>query len=252
MRRTMSATERTILNEPENAFDVSRIREDFPILRQTVHGKPLVYLDNAATTQKPKSVIDALDNYYSADNSNIHRGVHELSERATRAYEEARANVQRLIRSKHSREIIFVRGTTEAINLVAHSYGSRYVQPGDEILITAMEHHSNIVPWQILCEQRGAVLKVAPIDDDGELLLDEFERLLNSRTKIVSIAHVSNALGTINPIKRIVEMAHGWNAAVVVDGAQAAPHLPVDVRELDCDFYAFSGHKLYGPTGIGI
>ncbi|HMG32341.1 MAG TPA: cysteine desulfurase [Blastocatellia bacterium] len=250
----MSATEKTtrIGQAAIEPFDVRRVREDFPILSQTVHGKPLVYLDNAATSQKPKIVIDALQHFYSADNSNIHRGVHLLSERATRAYEEARVKVQRFIHARESKEIIFVRGTTEAINLVAQCYGGTHVSPGDEILITAMEHHSNIVPWQILCEQKGAVLRVAPINDDGELLLDEFERLLGRRTKVVAIAHISNALGSINPIKQIVEMAHSRNVPVLVDGAQAVPHAVVDVQDLGCDFYAFSGHKLYGPTGIGV
>jgi cysteine desulfurase/selenocysteine lyase len=233
-------------------FDVYIIREDFPILKQEINGRPLVYLDNAATSQKPQSVIDALVRYYRQDNANIHRGIHTLSQRATEAYEEARNKVRRFINAADPREIIFVRGATEAINLVVSSYGRQHIGPGDEILITAMEHHSNIVPWQMLCEERGARLRVAPINDDGELILEEFERLLGERTKIVAIAHVSNALGTINPVRRIVEMAHGWNAVVLVDGAQAAPHLKVDVRELDCDFYAFSGHKMFGPTGIGV
>ncbi len=238
--------------ESRLSFDVQKVREDFPILKQRVHGKPLVYLDNAATAQKPLSVIDALSRYYTTENSNIHRGLHFLSERATKDYEEARAKVQRFVNAEESKEIIFVRGTTEGINLVAQSYVRTRLQPGDEVVISAMEHHSNIVPWQIVCEQTGAKLRVAPIDDSGQILLDEFQRLLNSRTKFVSVAHVSNALGTVNSIKRIIEMAHQWDAAVLVDGAQAAPHLKVDVRELDCDFYAFSGHKLYGPTGIGI
>jgi len=233
-------------------FDVAAIREDFPILRQTVHGKPLVYLDNAATAQKPRSVIDAITRFYTMDNSNIHRGLHALSERATAAYEDVRSKARRFLGAAEEREIIFVRGTTEAINLVAHSYGRPHVGPGDEVLITAMEHHSNIVPWQILCEEKGARLRIAAIDDDGALLLDDLERLLTPRTRILAIPHVSNALGTINPVRRIVEMAHRRDVPVLVDGAQAAPHLPIDVRELGCDFYAVSGHKMFGPTGIGL
>ena len=233
-------------------FDVEKIRAEFPILKQTVYGKPLVYLDNAATSQKPAPVIEATTRYYSADNSNIHRGVHLLSERATREYEEARAKAQSFINAAHSKEIIFVRGTTEAINLVMNSYGRANVGAGDEVLITAMEHHSNIVPWQMLCEEKGARLRVAPINDDGELILDEFEKLLNEKTKIVSVVHISNALGTINPVHRIVEMAHRFGARVLIDGAQAAPHARIDVQALDCDFYAFSGHKVFGPTGIGV
>jgi cysteine desulfurase/selenocysteine lyase len=234
------------------SFDSSTIRKDFPILKQLVYGKPLVYLDNAATSQKPAAVIDAMTHYYSMDNSNIHRGVHLLSERATQAYEEARMKVQRFINAAVSKEIIFTRGTTEAINLVANSYGRANVNSGDEVLITAMEHHSNIVPWQMLCEEKGARLRVAPINDDGELILEEFEKLLNERTKLVSLVHVSNALGTINPIRAIVEIAHRHNVPVMIDGAQASPHMKLDVQELDCDFYAFSGHKVYGPTGIGV
>ena len=233
-------------------FDVKRIREDFPILKQRIHGKPLVYLDNAATAQKPRQVVAAISDFYCSDCSNIHRGVHELSQRATRSYEEARIKAQRFIGARDWREIVFVRGTTEAINLVAQSYGRRNIGPGDEILITAMEHHSNIVPWQLLCEDTGAVLRVAPMNDRGELLLDEFRALLGPRTKLVALAHVSNALGTINPVHEVIDMAHRRGAAVLLDGAQAAPHLEVDVSELDCDFYCFSGHKLFGPTGIGI
>ena len=234
------------------AFDVRAIREDFPVLHQTVFGKPLVYLDNAATAQKPRAVIDAITRFYTLDNSNIHRGLHALSERATAAYEESRAKARRFLHAAEDREIIFVRGTTEAINLVAHSYGRPHLGAGDEVLITAMEHHSNIVPWQILCEEKGARLRIAAIDDDGALLLDDLERLLTPRTRIVSVPHVSNALGTINPVRRIVEMAHQREVPVLVDGAQAAPHLPIDVRELGCDFYALSGHKMFGPTGIGV
>src|SRR5262245_15943215 len=233
-------------------FDHQAIKAGFPILSQSVHGKPLVYLDNAATSQKPSSVIDAIARYYSTDNSNIHRGVHLLSERATQAYEEARETVQRFINAAHSKEILFVRGTTEAINLVAGAYGRSHVTAGDEILITAMEHHSNIVPWQILCEEKAARLRVAPITDDGELILEEFEKMLGPRTKLVSVVHVSNTLGTINPVKTMVEMAHRRNIPVLLDGAQAAPHMRVDVQNLDCDFYTLSGHKIYGPTGIGI
>ncbi|MFQ5926945.1 MAG: SufS family cysteine desulfurase [Terriglobia bacterium] len=237
---------------PPVAFDVERIREDFPILKQKVHGNPLIYLDNAATSQKPQAVLDALGRFYSTECSNVHRGVHQLSERATRDYEEARRKLARFVNAREKREIVFVRGTTEAINLVAQSYGRAHVRAGDEILITHMEHHSNIVPWQMLCEENGAVLRVAPINDDGELLLDEFERLLNERTCLVAVTHVSNALGTINPVREIIAMAHRWNVPVLIDGAQAAPHLRVDVQELDCDFYAFSSHKLYGPTGVGV
>jgi len=237
---------------PAVPWDVERIRKDFPILHQEVHGKPLVYLDNAATAQKPRAVIDALTRFYTRDNANVHRGLHQLSERSTAAYEESRMKVRRFLNAAEDREIVFVRGTTEAINLVACSYGRAHVGHGDEVLITTMEHHSNIVPWQILCEEKGARLRVAPIGDDGELLLDEFEALLGPRTRLVSLTHVSNALGTINPIRRIVEMAHRRNVPVLVDGAQAAPHFKVDVRELDCDFYTLSGHKLFGPTGIGV
>jgi cysteine desulfurase/selenocysteine lyase len=221
-------------------------------LRQKIRGRPLVYLDNAATTQKPRAVLDAIRHYYEEDNANIHRGVHTLSERATRKYEEARAKVQRLLNAAEAREIVFVRGTTEAINLVAQSFGRQNVGPGDEVLITHMEHHSNIVPWQMLCEEKGAKLRVAPISDDGELVLDEFEGLLNSRTRLVSVVHISNTLGAVNPVKQIVEMSHRRGIPVLLDGAQAVAHTPVDVRDLDCDFYAFSGHKLYGPTGIGV
>ncbi len=233
-------------------FDVRKVRDDFPILHQKVFGKPLVYLDNAATSQKPRAVIDAITRFYETDNANIHRGLHALSERATSAYEKARGKLRAFVNAAEDREIVFVRGTTEAINLVAHSYGRAHVGPGDEVLITAMEHHSNIVPWQLLCEEKGARLRVAPIEDDGALRLDELERLLTPRTRIVAVAHVSNALGTINPVLRIVEMAHRRDIPVLVDGAQAAPHLKVDVRELGCDFYALSGHKMFGPTGIGI
>jgi len=233
-------------------FDVARIREDFPILKEQVHGKPLVYLDNAATTQKPRAVMEAEQRFYLTQCSNVHRGVHYLSEQATRAYEDVRVKVQRFLNAGEAREIIFVRGTTEAINLVASTYGRKNIQAGDEILITAMEHHSNIVPWQMLCEEKGALLRVALVNDQGEILLEEFEKLLNPRTRFVSVVHVSNVLGTINPVAQIIQMAHRWNVPVLLDGAQAAAHLKVDVRALDCDFYTLSGHKLYGPTGIGV
>jgi cysteine desulfurase/selenocysteine lyase len=233
-------------------FDATRLSKDFPALNQLVHGKPLVYLDNAATSQKPRSVIDAITRFYQEDCSNIHRGVHLLSERATRAYEEARLAVQQFIHAASSAEVIFVRGTTEAINLVAQSYGRTHVQAGDAVLISAMEHHSNIVPWQMLCEEKGAKLHVIPMNDRGELLLDEYEKLLTPETKLVAVAHVSNALGTVNPVRQIIRMAHERGIPVLVDGAQAVPHLQVDVQDLDCDFYAFSAHKMYGPTGIGI
>jgi cysteine desulfurase/selenocysteine lyase len=253
----MMATTREAIQIPARessspAFDVKRIREDFPILKQKVHGKPLVYLDNAATSQKPAKVIDAILRFYTQDCSNVHRGVHLLSERATEAYEGARIKIQRFLNAPDSREIVFVRGTTEGINLVAQSYGRQNVKAGDEVLITAMEHHSNIVPWQILCEEKNALLRVAPINDRGELILEEFEKLLNARTRMVAVAHVSNALGTINPVRQLIQRAHAMNVPVVVDGAQAVPHMKVDVHELGCDFYAFSGHKVFGPTGIGV
>jgi cysteine desulfurase/selenocysteine lyase len=234
------------------SLDVASVREDFPILKQQVHGKPLVYLDNAATSQKPQAVIDAVNRYYETENSNIHRGIHFLSERATEGYEGARVKVKSFLNASDAREIIFVRGTTEGVNLVAQSYGRQFIKEGDEIIISAMEHHSNIVPWQILCDQARAKLRVIPINHDGELLVEEYKRLLNNRTRLVSVAHVSNALGTILPIKRIIEMAHGYNIPVMIDGAQAVPHMKIDVQDLECDFYAFSGHKLFGPTGIGI
>ncbi|MGH8547323.1 MAG: SufS family cysteine desulfurase [Methylococcales bacterium] len=233
-------------------FQVEKVRADFPILSETVRGKPLVYLDNAATTQKPRVVIDAISNLYEHDFANIHRGVHTLSERSTAAYEGTRTKIQKFINAASEKEIIFVRGTTEAINLVAQSYGTAKFGPGDEILITAMEHHSNIVPWQMLCERTGAVLKVAPINLKGELLVDEFKALLSGRTRLVSVSHMSNALGTINPVEELIALAHRRAIPVLLDGAQAIPHMRVDVRKLDCDFYAFSGHKLYGPTGIGV
>jgi cysteine desulfurase/selenocysteine lyase len=242
----------TVRPDRSTRFDVDEVRRDFPILREKVYGKPLVYLDNAATSQKPQLVIETLQKFYSLENANIHRGIHFLSERATQAYEDARAKVRGFLNAAESREIIFVRGTTEGINLVAQSYGRKFIGEEDEIILSAMEHHSNIVPWQILCEQVGARLRIIPMNDDGELLIDEYERLLSDRTKLVAVTHLSNALGTINPIKQIIQIAHRGGVPVLVDGAQAVPHLKVDVRDLDCDFYAFSGHKLYGPTGVGV
>lgn len=234
------------------SLDVKRLREDFPVLQRSVRGRPLVYLDSAATTQKPRAVIDAVARHYAEENANIHRGVHLLSELATTAYESAREKVRALLNAADVREIVFVRGTTEAINLVASSYGRGRVGPGDEVLITAMEHHSNIVPWQMLCEEMGARLRVAPIDDRGALDLEAFERLVGPRTKLVAVTHVSNALGTVNPVREIVAMSHARGVPVLLDGAQAVAHQTVDVQALGCDFYAFSGHKLFGPTGIGV
>ena len=237
---------------PVKSFDVARIRADFPILQQKIHGKPLVYFDNGATSQKPQAVIDALARYYSVENSNIHRGVHSLSERATADYESARGKVRDFINAPSDKEIIFVRGTTEAINLVAQSYARSFLRAGDEIVVSAMEHHSNIVPWQMVCAQVGARLRVIPINHDGEIVMEEYERLLTDRTKFVAVTHVSNALGTIVPVKEIITLAHARGVPVLLDGAQAVPHLKVDVRDLDCDFYAFSAHKMFGPTGIGV
>ena len=239
-------------NGVHRALDLKKIRADFPILSQRINGKPLVYLDNAATSQKPQAVIDAIVRYYSELNANIHRGVHTLSVRATEAHDAARETVRKFVNAADAREIIFVRGATEAINLVAQSYGRGHVGAGDEVLITAMEHHSNIVPWQMLCEEQGAHLVVAPIDDRGQLRMDEFARLIGPRTKIVAVTQVSNALGTVNPVREIIELAHQHGVPVLVDGAQAVPHFAVDVQALDCDFYVFSGHKMYGPTGIGV
>jgi cysteine desulfurase / selenocysteine lyase len=236
---------------PEN-FDVARIRDDFPILKATIHGKPLVYFDNGATSQKPRAVIDRVARYYAEENSNIHRGVHFLSERATEDYEAARAKLRSFINAPSDQEIIFVRGTTEAINLVAQSYGRSFLKAGDEIIVSAMEHHSNIVPWQMVCAQVGARLRVIPINHDGEVVMEEYGRLLTERTKFVAVTHVSNALGTIVPVKEVVALAHERGVPVLLDGAQAVPHLKVDVRDLNCDFYAFSGHKMFGPTGIGV
>ncbi len=233
-------------------FSVEEVRRDFPILHQQVYGHQLVYLDNAATSQKPQAVIDAISHYYECGNANIHRGVHFLSEHATEEHEAARRTVQAFLNAADKREIIFVRSATEGINLVAQTHGRKHVGAGDEVLITAMEHHSNIVPWQMLCEEKDATLRVIPINDRGELLMDELPKLLGPRTKLLAVTHVSNALGTINPLRKIVEIAHSHGVPVVVDGAQAVPHLKVDVQELDCDFYVFSGHKVYGPTGIGV
>jgi cysteine desulfurase/selenocysteine lyase len=237
---------------PSACFDVQRVRTDFPILRRQVHGRPLVYLDNAATTQKPQVVMDALARYYSDQNANVHRGVHRLSEIATEAYDGARTKVRRFLNAGSDREIIFTRNATEGINLVAQAYARPKLQAGDEVLISAMEHHSNIVPWQMACAERGAQLRVVPIDDTGELILDEFGRMLGARTRIVAITHMSNALGTVNPVAEIVRMAHARNVPVLIDGSQAAYHMPVDVRALGADFYVATGHKLYGPTGIGV
>ena len=236
----------------ESAFDVQRIRRDFPILSRSIREKSLVYLDNAATTQKPQPVLDTLARYYAAENANIHRGVYLLSEEATAAYDLARVKVQGLLNARAAHEIIFTRNSTESINLVAQSYGRQTLGPGDEVLITHMEHHSNIVPWQLLCEQVGARLCVAPIDDRGTLQLDEFQRLISPRTRLVAVVHLSNSLGTINPVQDIVRMAHARGVPVLIDGSQSVYHMPVDVQDLDCDFYVFTGHKLYGPTGIGV
>lgn len=239
------------LNIDENVFDVEAIRKDFPILAQTAYGKPLIYFDNAATSQKPQVVIDALTKYYTEYNANIHRGVHFLSQKASQAFDDVRVKVQQLINAKSEREIIFTRGTTEGTNLVASTWGRKNISAGDEIIVSAMEHHSNIVPWQILCEEKNAILKVIPMNDDGELLLDEFEKLLSPKTKFISLVHTSNSLGTINPVKEIIAKAHRKNIPVMIDGAQAIAHDKINVQDLDCDFFAFSGHKMLGPTGVG-
>jgi len=253
----MSSTERILIDEPSetapaSGFDVERIREDFPVLRQIVNGKPLVYLDNSASSQVPQVVIDRGSIYLEDEHSNIHRGVHYLSQKATTAYEGAREKVKRFINAREAKECIFVRGATEGINLVMHGYGRKFIGPDDEIIISAMEHHANIVPWQMLCEEKGAILRVIPMNDAGELLPDEYNSLLNERTKFVAFTHVSNALGTINPIKEMIDQAHKYGVPVLIDGAQSAPHLPIDVQDLDCDFFAFSGHKMFAPTGSGI
>jgi len=236
----------------QEKFDVNTIREDFPILKREVNGKPLVYLDNGASSQKPKMVIDSISNYYNEINSNVHRGVHHLSQKATDAFEESRLAVKDFIGANTTEEVIFTSGTTESINIIASSFGKKHIQEGDEILISTMEHHSNIVPWQLLCEEKGAVLKVIPIDDKGEIILSQYESLLSDKTKIVAVSHISNSLGTINPIKEMIDIAHEKNIPVLIDGAQAVAHQTIDVRELDCDFYAFSLHKMFGPTGVGI
>ena len=247
--RPPSAAAETTLPAP--GYDLARVRADFPILARPVHGRPLAYLDNAASTQKPLAVLDAIASCYTESYANVERGVHTLSQRATELREQARETVRRFLNAPSAQEVVFVRGTTEAINLVASSWGRRNVQAGDEILISALEHHSNIVPWQMLCEERGATLRVAPVDDRGEIVLDELERLLSPRTRLVAVAHVSNSLGTVCPVRQIAELAHAHGALVLVDGAQGVPHLTVDVQALGCDFYAFSGHKVYGPSGIG-
>ncbi|NQY09125.1 MAG: cysteine desulfurase [Flavobacteriales bacterium] len=234
------------------SLDVQKIRKNFPILQREVYDQPLVYLDNGASSQKPISVIETIDRYYRNEHSNIHRGVHYLSSTATDKYEQARKKVQTFLNAEHEHECLFTKGTTDGINLVAHSFGKKFLSPGDNVIISEMEHHSNIVPWQMICDEKGATLKVIPINDAGELLMDEYKKLLNDKTAIVSITHVSNTLGTINPIKEIIDLAHEKGAAVLIDGAQAVQHMAVDVRELDADFYTFSGHKMYGPTGVGI
>jgi cysteine desulfurase / selenocysteine lyase len=240
------------LNLPRGVFDAATFRKDFPILSEQVHGKPLIWLDNAATTQKPRSVIDRISSFYEHEYSNIHRAAHELAARSTDAYEAAREKVRGFLNAPSVKEIVFVRGATEAINLVAQSWGRRHIGKGDEIVISWLEHHANIVPWQLLCAEKGACLKVAPIDDDGQIRLDELEKLLGPKTRFVSVAQVSNALGTVTPVRDIVQMAHRYGARVLIDGAQAVSHMPVDVQDLDCDFYVFSGHKVFGPTGIGV
>ena len=238
--------------EAAPAYDLARVREDFPILTRVIRGGRLVYLDNAASTQKPQAVLDAIASCYRRSYANVERGVHTLSQEATEARERARETVRTFLNAESAEEVVFVRGTTEAINLVAQTWGRQQVGPGDEVLVTGLEHHSNIVPWQMLCEEKGAVLKAVPLDGKGEVLLDEYERLLSPRTRIVAVAHVSNALGTVVPVRTIVEKAQAVGAVVLVDGAQAAPHLPIDVQALGCDFYAFSGHKVYGPSGLGV
>ena len=247
-----TAEVKSIAETSATSWDVDRIRADFPVLHQTVNGKPLIYLDNAASSQVPQVVIERGSMYLEQEHSNIHRGVHYLSQKATTAYEGARETVKRFINARDARECIFVRGATEGINLVMHGYGRKFIESGDEIIISAMEHHANIVPWQMLCEEKGARLRVIPMNDAGELLQDDYHGLLNERTRFVAITHVSNALGTINPIKEMIEQAHKYGVPVLIDGAQSAPHMPVDVQDLDCDFYAFSGHKMFAPTGSGV
>lgn len=240
------------MNPASSTYNIDQIRQDFPNLGITVHGKPLVYLDNAATTLKPQQVFNAIDKHYKTGTSNVHRGVHYMSERATQDFEDARVKIQGFLNAQSSSEIIFTKGTTESINLVASSFGRHFINKGDEIIISEMEHHSNIVPWQLLCEERGCVLKVVPIDDSGEIILGEFDKLLSEKTKLISIVHISNSLGTINPIKDIIDKAHQYNVPVLIDAAQSISHTPIDVTELDCDFLAFSGHKFFGPTGTGV
>jgi cysteine desulfurase / selenocysteine lyase len=247
----MMTAEKTQIS-PWLSYDAKIIRSDFPIFREPVNGNPLIYLDNAATTQKPQAVLDALTHFYTRECANVHHGIHYLSERATESYETARKKVRRFINAPSIQEIVFVRGTTEGINLVAQTYGRMHVRHDDEILISAMEHHSNIVPWQTLCEEKGAHLRIVPINTNGDLILEQYEQMLSPRTRLVAITHVSNSLGTINPIPSLIRLAHDRNVPVLVDGAQAVPHMPVDVQELDCDFLVFSGHKMYAPTGIGI
>lgn len=246
----MHETQHTSITD-KHAFDVQEVRKQFPVLHQEVNGRPLVYFDNAATTQKPSAVIEALNHYYEHDNANIHRGIHTLAERATAAFEETRQTIKSFINAAEAEEVIFTRGTTEGINLIASSYGRKFIQEGDEIIISAMEHHSNIVPWQMLCEEKNAKLKIIPVNENGELLLDEYKQLLSERTKLVSLVYASNTLGTINPVKEVIDLAHDAGAVVVIDGAQAAAHLDIDVQKLNCDFFVFSSHKIFGPTGTG-
>lgn len=247
----MNTTSVNTVSSPAG-LNISKIREQFPVLHQEVNGHPLVYFDNAATTQKPQQVLDALNDYYKSMNANIHRGVHTLADRATQAFEDTRESIRSFINAAEREEVIFTKGTTDGINLITSSWGSANIKPGDEVLISTMEHHSNIVPWQMLCEQKGATLKVIPVDENGDIIPEAFEKLLNENTRLISIVHVSNALGTINPVEMVIEKGHAVGATVVVDGAQASSHLTVDVQALDCDFYVFSGHKMYAPTGTGI
>lgn len=249
----MKAAAETLVQVPsKETFDIRSVRADFPILNRKVNGKPLVYLDNAATTQKPMSVVESLRQYYLEDNSNIHRGVHYLSQKATEGYENSRKKLCGFINARYTQEIIFVRGTTEGINLVAHSFVKERIKAGEEILITGMEHHSNIVPWQIVCQETGAILRVVPINDKGEIILEEYEKMLSPKVKFVSLVHISNSLGTVNPVRQMIETAHAHDIPVLIDGAQTVSHLKLDVRDLNCDFYVFSGHKMFGPTGIGV